>query len=59
MDENYININDVKEQDVSFMPSRIQFNNYLEWKEFYNKYEEVLRMRRDWYFNINRLQLVQ
>lgn len=55
----YININDVKEKDVLFMPAKIQFNTMNEWREFEEKYNPVLSKRRDWYFNSKTLQFVQ
>ncbi len=58
MDE-FININDVKEKDVCFMPARIQFNSLEEFNQFERNHNEVLSKRRDWYFNSKTLRMVQ
>ncbi len=57
--DNIINIKDVKEKSVSFMPSKIKFNSKEEFYQFERQYNEVLGKRRDWYFNSKTLIFCQ
>lgn len=41
------------------MPAHIQFNDLAEWRVFANNHHEVLSKRRDWYFNLKTLRLIQ
>lgn len=54
-----VNIKDVKNPQLMFMPSMIKFNSLDEWEKFKEKHIQVLRRRRDWYFNPDELLLVQ